>query len=373
MDHGCCVACRWRLARTGWVAGLVEYRAASDDELEACIALQHLAFRPRQDGAPDRYRSYVREDPTYRPGQTRVALVDGQIVGHLRVWDRKLSVRGQVVTAGGIGSLLTHPDHRGQGIASGLLANTEAYLEEVGYDIGLLFTIIGTSYYTARGWTPIPIAVFEIDLNDAKDVDPVECRPLKLAEDLDAVRRVHANCSMVYTGTEQRDEAYWSTGPARYRSVFPNVGIERDGEVCGYVNWDVTESGIWVVECCAEEASDYGRLARIVFGAAGESSERMLRGSLPRDHPFVPALESLVGGPAVWAKHDEMMVKVSRWDLLKEKLCSDSVVLPESFPTDPGEIRSSWRALLGCSEAGNSWLDRFGECPPTFYWWTDIF
>ena len=63
------------------------------------------------------------------------------------MWDRKLSVRGQTITAGGLGSMLTHPDHRGKGIASGLLADAERYFQEIDYDIGLLFTIIGAPFY----------------------------------------------------------------------------------------------------------------------------------------------------------------------------------------------------------------------------------
>ncbi len=63
------------------------------------------------------------------------------------MWDRKLSVRGQTITAGGLGSMLTHPDHRGKGIASGLLADAERYFQAIDYDIGLLFTIIGAPFY----------------------------------------------------------------------------------------------------------------------------------------------------------------------------------------------------------------------------------
>ena len=71
----------------------VTYRAASDDDLEACVQLQKLVFRAGQGDASERYRSYVRDDPTYRLGQTRIAVAEGRIVGHLRVWDRKLAVR----------------------------------------------------------------------------------------------------------------------------------------------------------------------------------------------------------------------------------------------------------------------------------------
>ena len=345
---------------------MIEYRAATDDELETCAQLQHIVFRPDEPDSPDRYRSYVREDPTYRLGQTRIAVDDGKIVGHLRVWDRKLAIRGQVITAGGIGSLLTHPDYRGRGIASGLLTDTEQYFREVDYDIGLLFSIIGTPFYESRGWTPIPISTFEIDASTAAP-PAVASRPLRLRDDLDAVRSIHASCSSQYTSTEVRDAAYWSTGPARYRSVFPDVGIDRGGQLCGYINWDVVDGKRWVVECCALDDNVYRDLASILLSS--DSDNPTILGSLPPGHALIGALEQLTSTRAEWSTHDEMMVKISRWDLLREKLNLD---LPDIFPESQVNADAFWLALLGSTSVGE-WSDRIGPCAPTFYWWTDIF
>ncbi|MBS14140.1 MAG: hypothetical protein CME19_21400 [Gemmatimonadetes bacterium] len=38
---------------------MAEYRAATDNELEACVQLQQLVFRPDEPDSLDRYRSYV--------------------------------------------------------------------------------------------------------------------------------------------------------------------------------------------------------------------------------------------------------------------------------------------------------------------------
>jgi len=350
----------------------VEYRAASDDELEACVQLQQLVFRPGQVDAPERYRSYVREDPTYRLGQTRVAVAEGRIVGHLRVWDRKLAVRGQVLTAGGIGSLVTHPEFRAQGIASGLLEDVDRYFREVHYDMGLLFTIIGTPFYAARGWTPIPISTFELPVGKPEQGRPAT-RALTLEDDLPVIRRLHAECSSKYTSTEVRDEAYWSTGPARYRSVFPAVGVERNGQLSGYVNWEKDDDSLWVSECCANGEDAYADLAAVLLGAANEAGVARLSGSLPTDHPLVASLEDKVGGAADRASHDEMMVKISRWDLLREKLRLENLDVPEMFPSEQADVDAFWGALLGSGGGDSVWGKRLGACPPTFYWWADVF
>ena len=168
----------------------IEYRAARDEELEACVDLQHRVFRPDQPDAPARYRAYVREDPGYRLGQTRVAVVGGKIVGHLRVWDRVLSVRGLPLRAGGVGSLLSLPEYRGRGIATGLLEDAERYFVDEAYDLGLLFTIIGTDYYDARGWTPLPLPTFTL-VPIAGCEAPGSVEPLMVARDLEAVRALY--------------------------------------------------------------------------------------------------------------------------------------------------------------------------------------
>jgi GNAT superfamily N-acetyltransferase len=335
------------------------------------VALQHLVFRPDEPEALLRYRSYVRDDPTFRIGQTRVAEMGGRIVGHLRVWDRKLAVRGTVLTAGGIGSLLTHPEYRGRGIASGLLENTEQYFEEASYDIGLLFSIIGTPYYACRGWSPIPISTFEISLADAAESGTFSPRELEPDKDMQAVRRLHDAVSGRYTGTEVRDQAYWLTGPARYRSVFPRYGVERGGELCGYVNWDIVNGKVWVAECCAGSEDAYADLAALVVREGIANGPDPVIGSLPQNHPLIKELEALAGASADWSSHNEMMVKIARWDRFSQKLGLDGRGI--DLTKDQDVVNSFWRALFGCGEDGANWDRRLGTCPPAFYWWTDIF
>ena len=126
----------------------MEIRAAREAELEELVELQCLVFRPN---GHERYWTYYRDDPDYCLEHSRVVLDRGRIVAHLRVWDRLIRVRGASLRAGGIGSLLTHPDHRRRGYARALLADTEQYLIGAGFDLGLLFSVIGTPFYEERG------------------------------------------------------------------------------------------------------------------------------------------------------------------------------------------------------------------------------
>lgn len=352
----------------------IQFRAARDEELEACVELQHRVFRPHQPDAPARYRAYVREDPGYRLEQTRVAVVDEQVVGHLRVWDRVLNVRGVPLRAGGVGSLLSLPDFRGKGIATGLLEDAERYFVEDGYDLGLLFTIIGTTYYDARGWTPLPLPTFTIAaVGDCEAPEGVE--PLAVTRDLEGVRALYEVERAASTGACEREAGNWDDGPARLRGLFPTMGVRRDGHLVAYANWDEEEERVWVTEACAFSGQEnaYDELAVAVVSSAGL---RPIAGSLRPNHPFVRCLGRAAKADPSWSTHDEMMVKMSDWERLSDLLKSGGIEVGRDVPKNRNDTDTFWRVLFGCSTAEDrktDWWDRMGDCLPLFYSWGDIF
>ena len=134
----------------------MKIRAVHETELEEIAELQRLVFRPDDPDGAQRFMTYTRGDPTYTVDQSRVVVDRGRIVAHLRIWDRRLGVRGADLLAAGIGSLRTHPNHRGRGYAQALMPDSERYFLEAGSNLGLLFTIIGPPFHEALGWLPIP-------------------------------------------------------------------------------------------------------------------------------------------------------------------------------------------------------------------------
>ena len=349
-------------------------RGAKESELEELIDLQELVFRPGEVGAKERYRSYIREDPTYRLDQSRLVFDKGRIVAQLRVWDRKIRVRGAVVRAGGIGSMLVHPEFRGQGYAQALMADTEQYFKTAGYDLGLLFTIIGTPFYAAQGWTPIPLPTFKFGggISDAQTVQG-DVRELRIEDDLPAVAGIHHTTTVQMTGVEVRDRSYWTTGPARYRRVFPQYGVFVEDQLVAYVNFDVDETEVWIKEACAlwgfEDA--YQELVRMVINEAGEA--RSIEGSLPQGHPFIQHFVHVTGETPAWDTHDEMMVKLVNWKTLTGEL--GGIHVPGSPPQPESDF---WNILLGVAESSSRpsfrpWIGSLVPCSEVFYWWTDVF
>lgn len=354
----------------------MEIRAVREDDIEETLELQRLVFRPDEgEGAIERYRTYVRDDPGYRMEQSRVLKDEGRIAAHLRVWDREIRVRGAVLRAGGIGSVLTHPDYRGRGYARALMRNAEAYMLDAGYDVGLLFTIIGTPFYKALGWTPIPLPTFTIDLeSEASGPPSTHVRVLDIDQDLDAVIAIYERCSGCLTGPETRPRDYWSAGPSRIRGVFPEWGVSVDSELCGYATFDASANGIWVKEGCVKPSGvgAFPDMAQLIHGCARRYGLKRIEGSLPAGHGLVSALEAVCGSDAIWGNHDEMMLKGINWRTIREKLNGE----PHGGP--PRDEGAFWRALYGQAAAEpdaslSEWMTSLPECEGPFYWWSDIF
>ncbi|MCZ6636400.1 MAG: GNAT family N-acetyltransferase [bacterium] len=349
-------------------------RAAKESELEELIDLQELVFRPGEVGAKERYRSYVREDPTYQLDQSRLVFDKGRIVAQLRVWDRKVRVRGAMLRAGGIGSVLVHPEFRGRGYAQALMAETDPYFKAAGYDLGLLFSIMGTPFYAAQGWTPIPLPTFKFEsgISVPHDIQG-DVRTLNPEDDLPAVAGIYHSATVQMTGVEVRDESYWTTGPARYRRVFPPYGVFVQDQLVAYVNFDIDEPEVWVKEACALWGYEdtYGDLVCKVIDETG--GLKPVTGSLPHNHPFIHHLCQVTGKIPEWHTHDEMMVKLVNWKTLTEKLGGIYV------PVGPPEPESDfWKVLLGLTDASfcaplRPWIGSLNPCGEVFYWWTDIF
>ncbi|MDA0710915.1 MAG: GNAT family N-acetyltransferase [bacterium] len=326
------------------------FRRARMSELDEIAHLQQLVFRPDQPASVARYLAYTNEDPFYTLDHSRVIEVDGRIAAHLRIWDRTVMVRGVPLLAAGIGSLYVHPSYRGRGYARALMRDSERYFLDAGYDFGLLFTIIGTPFYEAMDWIPISLPAFRFSSMDVTRTG-LDIQALDISRDLDEVRALYTRCGMSHTGAVLRDKAYWTSGPARFRSSFPQWGVSRDNQLVAYVSLDLDENEIWVKEICVspEDSLALVDLASKVLGLC----RGILTGSLPKGHPFVHVLETISFTRAVWETHDEMMVKGVNWARMREKLGLDGI--PDHGPESEAAF---WPSLLG---------------PDVFYWWTDIF
>ena len=154
------------------------------------------------------FARYNQIDPTFRDELCLVALDRGRIVSTVQIFDRKITLDGNPLPMGGIGSVFTHEDYRHQRVASGLMNLAVATMEREGFEVSLLFAERLT-FYNQFGWKELTrnfsvlanapslrTPDFEIDVFDA-------------ARDLRGVMGLHAEYSGRFDVTVFRSEAEW--------------------------------------------------------------------------------------------------------------------------------------------------------------------
>ena len=95
----------------------IELRGARAEEMP-----EVLDMVPRVMGATREYfAAAYRNDPWGRPEHSRIVLVDGRIVSHIRLYDRWQRVGSVPVHVGCVGDVCTLPEYRKQGYCRMLL------------------------------------------------------------------------------------------------------------------------------------------------------------------------------------------------------------------------------------------------------------
>ena len=123
-------------------------RAARRSDLPAVYRVLESAFTD----APIRlFIDQTEGDSTLRMRHLRVAEIDGRIAAHVRIFSRRMLIRGIPVRAGGIGSVASMPDARGLGLPSALLHDAIDVMARDNMPVSFLFTGI-PAFYERLGW-----------------------------------------------------------------------------------------------------------------------------------------------------------------------------------------------------------------------------
>lgn len=192
-------------------------------------------------------------DGTFRPWQGRVAEVDGRVVAYVRIFDRRMRVRGVPLRAGGVGSVATHPDFRRRSLASTLLEDAIRVMRRRGYAISFLYTGV-MPLYERLGWRVVAQPYLRAPLAEAARAATSGAYVVRSfdAGDLPAVRRVFSRATRDATGSIVRTERYWrdhfwwANDDPRFFLV-----VERRGRVVAYLRGQVEapRQRLVVLEC----------------------------------------------------------------------------------------------------------------------------
>lgn len=317
----------------------MEIRAARESELEQVVELNCMAFNPNQH---ERYWQYVRGDSSYRLSQTRVVVVNDIVVSTLRVWERRIRVGDSLVTMGGIGGVCTHEKYRGVGYASALMRGTIGYLQEVGCDLGVLFTIIPEEFYHRYGWTSFPLHGFSITHNTARITDTQsewQIRDFNSATDLDAVAKIYDIANAQQSGAISRTRSYWDMEPSRIRGILPTVIAHQKSNIGGYLNYRIDGSCADVQEVgyIPDNLEVLDALTSHLLQVCTAEKAEEIKGIFSAKHPFVERIVSMSKGEITPMTDTAMMLYAVRLPTLLRRLVvgweSQIAASEESFPS----------------------------------------
>lgn len=206
----------------------VVFRTLREPERHAFLELMDVAF---VDEDVALFARYLDEDPLLGCDDTLVAMEGGRLVSSVQIFTRTIRLRGQPVKLGGIGSVATHPEREGRGLASELLRRAIVEMRSRGMALSLLFTG-RISFYERLGWVRVD---HPVDVVRTSDEPEARVGRAFGPEDLAGVERVYQSYCGARDGTTVRDAVYWR-GQLRFAGEPDETFrvVERDGSIVAY-------------------------------------------------------------------------------------------------------------------------------------------
>jgi len=274
----------------------MEYRirSARREDFPAIYDLLRVCFRN------ERIEYFIRQtedDSTYRLHHTRVLEADGRIVSHVRIFERRMRVRGVTLPVGGIGSVATYPEYEKRGYATALLRDAIERMEGAGHALSFLFTGL-LSFYGRLGWRVVPQPIYTAQPEEVAGLSAadVSIRPFTSA-DLPAVARIYRRATEGASGAIVRSLRYWSDHMTWVRDDPEGFLVaEARGRVVAYVRSYVEiDNHLHLLE--GEALPGAEDALAVLLAELGRLAVRRgltpVRGVIPAAHPLADLLEGL--------------------------------------------------------------------------------
>lgn len=269
----------------------------------------------------DYFERRLVHDSTYDPETTWVAEVDGTIASTVQIFPFSIRVEEAELKVGGIGSVATLPEYRGQGLSQGILKQQSDWMREKEYDLSLLFAVI-TPFYEKSGWTMVPEPYYELEIDSIPEAGASSAYRIVPYEHRHAepLAKIYEQFNKSRTYTVIRPAAYW-TDRHNWQQWEKTIAFvaEKDGVPVAYGHLsEPNEKAVHLEELCylaGEEQAAYDVLRAFAKHVHGRA--KSIHAKLPDDHILAPAF--LQWG----AEKKEMtyaMWKVLRFEPLFRKL-----------------------------------------------------
>jgi predicted acetyltransferase len=211
----------------------------------------------------------------------------GERISGLAIWHMPMRIGGAGVLMGGIGGVWTHEKHRMKGLATVVMDDSVAWMDEHGFDISVLFGI--PDFYWRWGFiTTLGASSVAVPTRHAENVEKT-CGVRKYREsDLDAAMKIYNEQNARRTASVIRRRPGWI--PWRKSShwgVPPLLFSFTDrGRLVGVAAYDSLRDN--EVTCCdlAAEPGAFGGVMRHAADLAIACRTERITFHVPPDHPF---------------------------------------------------------------------------------------
>jgi GNAT superfamily N-acetyltransferase len=271
------------------------------------------------DARPNLFPRQTEHDSTYRRRHSRVVEVDGRVVAHLRIFDRRMWVRGARLRAAGIGSVATNPDYRRRGLASALLRDTIDFLWRDGYHLSFLGSEVAPLFYERLGWRVVREPSHGVQAAEAAAVlagsARLTIRPFE-PSDLAEVARIHDEATRGRTGAVARSLHYWTDHMSWVDGDAGGflVAVDARQQLSGFVR---SRSERWASTLMVLDAhcrDGAGACMPPLLGALGryavEQGLKGIQASLPEGHPLGEAIAALPSAGVTTEVRYPLMMRV---------------------------------------------------------------
>ena len=237
----------------------VKPRRLQRGEEEAFLELMYTAF-----GFEAHFARYLEFDEDLGAEDTWVIESEKRIVSGVQIFTRHIRMAGERLLLGGIGSVATHPEYEGRGLATRLLHAALDDMHNREMALSLLFTS-RVSFYERLDWVQVPYRVWAF--TEPSRSKGFAGRAMQ-QKDLPRLMDLYASYTAGMDGVTVRDEAYWR-GQLRFAGN-PEEDfrvLEREGEPVAYARSILFEGVTRIMEFArAEDAAE--ELARLLASMA---------------------------------------------------------------------------------------------------------
>jgi predicted N-acetyltransferase YhbS len=271
-------------------------RAVRRSELSQVYDLLALAFG-QKDAPLVRFAAQTEQDSTFRLRHGRVAVLDGRVVGYVRIFARTMLLRGVTEKAGGIGSVATHPEARHGGIATVLLQDAIAQMRREEMHASFLFTGI-PGFYERLGYRIVREPSFEANAAEVEAVPHAGLWDVRSTTEghVPQLLAIYRRAIVGSTGAIVRSARTWRDAQSWLDEDADGCFVaERNGIVVSYVRSRRRAYGRQVLE--AECMPGHEGAIMVLLAAVGHQAaargERKIVALAPEGHTLATVLRSL--------------------------------------------------------------------------------